>query len=342
MVFRGLALVACVLAGLLPDGVSAAVTPRKRCPGPPLVWQRVAPQAYWIAGAPGESNELNRGITSNRLVVKDGARVWLLGSGPSPVAGAALACQLEARLGWGVTDVINPWARPELVLGNRAFAAARIWAHEDVRQAMQSHCPQCVARMKLRLGPAASDLDGDPIRLATHTVRGDQGSLGPWRWWRLSRAAGVSITVWRLHKAPLWAAPGLLWADHPPDLRDADPQAVLAASQRLLALAEKDGDAARWLPEQGDWLPARALDDQVRYLQALLAAVRQRQQDGELETLPPPPMPGWTGWLQPQPQGMMNWQRTWRWLENDSLNAPVPAPVQEPPRDNPQAPDPSR
>ncbi|MBT9597106.1 MAG: hypothetical protein IV094_14080 [Vitreoscilla sp.] len=278
---------------------------------------------WWAAAADGDADPANRGVVSNRLVVRDGARVWLLGSGPSPAAGAALACALRERLGWRVTDVVNPWARPELVLGNPAFPAARLWAHAEVAVAMRDACARCEARLRQRLGAAAADLGDAPIRVPTQLMQGDAGRLGPFDWWRLLRAAGSPVVVFRIRGRDLWVAQGLLWADGPPDLRDAELHTLRSALARLEALAG-DGEA-RWMPEQGAWLGRSGPRDHGAYLQALTEAVRSRQAAGAAETDAAPALPGLAEAMGRGTRPALNWQRAWRQLEDEGFGPPRPA-----------------
>jgi len=313
---------------------------------------RLNAQLWWVAGAPGEPQPSNRGRTANQLLLRHAGRVWLLGSGVSPAAGRALVCVLRRQLGWRVTDVINPWSRPELVLGNQAFVQgpkpARLWAHADVAAAMQRQCPHCVERLHQRLGDAAADLGPAPILLPTHRLHGQAGQLGPWRWWRLERSGATQasqvVTVWHLAGQPWWWAPGLLWADGPPDLRDTHAPALAAALAQLEELvraehaerAERAERArrsvfpaagkvglpispARWLPTQGPWLGAGAPQDQRAYLAALQAAVRASQEAGALETEPPAVLPGLPAYLSQGERAALNWQRVWRALEAQSF-----------------------
>lgn len=319
--------------GLLLAGAADAA-----CPGPQLDMRPVAGLPAWVVwAAPGDADAHNRGQVSNLWVVREGRRVWLLGSGPSPAWGRALACQLKQRTGWTVSDVVNAWARPELALGNRAFAGARLWAHADVAQAMTERCPHCEQRLRQRLGAAASDLGPSPIQVATHRMQGEHGQLGPWQWWRLWRGPGTAVTVWRLRQAPLWAAPGLLWADGPPDLRDTDSAHLNHAWQRLQALAQDDGAAARWLPEQGDWQPAQAPAQALAYLAHTRAAVAQAQAQGGLETDAPPPLPpGLPRWMGQGQRPGLNWQRLWRQMEAE--DGPTTAPAVAPPTTAPSVP----
>lgn len=284
---------------------------------------------WWVPAADGDANAANRGQVSNLLLVVDGPRLWLLGSGPSPAFGARLACVLQRDLGRAVTDVVSPWARPELVLGVRGLATAasppglpRHWAHAQVADAMAARCPGCVERLRHRLGPAAADLGSDPIHLPDQRFDGLQGRLGPLAWWRLERDADQPVTVWRIEAAgapPLWWSPGLLNGSGPADARDARLQALGPAVAALVRLAASDGAAARHLGEQGPvqdaGLPAR----QHAYWLALAAQVRQAMAQGRPEAAPAPDWPGLpAGWAR-HPWHGLNWQRAWREIEPDWL-----------------------
>lgn len=312
-----------VLTGLL----ACALTPAAlaaTCPPPRLTLARLSPTLLQVVAAEGESDAANRGLTSNLLVLREGRRVWLIGSGPSPAAGRALACQLRQLTGWTVTDLVAPWPRPELVLGAAAFPKARRWAHAEVADAMAERCPRCVERMRLRLGPRAGDLDPDPIRPAQLRFTGRQGSLGPLRWWRLMRSPETAVTVFRLRDQPLWMAPGLLWAEGPPDLRDASLETLEGAWTTLAQLAQDDGSAARWLPEQGPWLGADAPALHLRYGAWLRQAVQAAQARGALETDAPEPGADLPAWQLREPRQGLNWQRAWRLLEEAGFEAVPP------------------
>lgn len=304
------------------------------CPGPDLRLLPLAPGLWWVPAALGESDGLNRGQVSNIVLAQQGrgraARLWALGSGPSPAWGQALACQARARLGLAITDVISPWARPELVLGVvglRQAGPLRHWAHASVAQAMAEQCPHCVERLRWRLQAAAADLGDDPIHLPDQRLQGEQGRLGPFDWWRLPRAEGRWITVWRLHptgatQAPLWVAHGLLQGAGPPDGRDADLALLLQASQRLATLAAADGPAARFIGEQGPVMGADAPARHAAYWSRLLDEARAAVARGDDEAAPAPAWPGLpVGW-QAHPWHGFNWQRAWRQVEPEVLAAP--------------------
>ena len=322
---KGLLALCC--AGVAACGLPVAAAP---CPGPVLALRPAGPGVWWVPAQAGEADAGNRGQVSNLLLVRHGrgpaARVWALGSGPSPVLGRALACQVRQRLGLPLAVVISPWARPELVLGVAGLQQVQPglahWAHAAVADAMAEQCPHCLDRLRQRLGPAAPDLGDDPVRLPSHRLQGEHGELGPFLWWRLPRAEGRWVTVWRLRERPIWAAPGLLTAGSPPDGRDADLLMLMRSLDALATLARPDGAPARFLGEQGGWLPANAPARQAAYWQALKAAAEAAIERGDDEAAAPPPLPGWpAAWAQHPWQGF-NWQRAWRQLEPAVLAAP--------------------
>jgi hypothetical protein len=333
-------LLAVALAGLLMWWAPLASA---ACSGPPVPLVPLASGVWWVPSATGDSDAGNRGQVSNLVLVRDGqgpaARLWAVGSGPSPAWGRALACQVAQQLGQPITDVISPWARPELVLGVAGLQAAvpaaaplRHWAHAVVAEAMAVQCPHCVDRLRQRLGPAAADLGDDPIRLPDRLLQGDQGRLGPFTWWRLPRSDGRWVTVWRLAPdgaPPLWLAHGLLQGAGPPDGRDADLALLQQSAQRLAGLVGADGAAVRLVGEQGPLLPADAPALHAAYWAALLASARAAVERGGDETAPAPGWPGLPSGWQGHPWHAINWQRAWRQVEPGVLAAPPPAPASQ-------------
>ena len=302
--------------------------------------ERLGPGLWWVPGQPGEADASNRGQVSHLVLARQGrqagpagspARWWALGSGPTPAFGRRLACQVHQRLGARVSDVISPWARPELVLGVAGLAPqlrpavgqpVRHWAHTAVADAMAAQCARCVGRLAQRLQAAAADLGDDPVRVPGHLLQGASGRLGPWRWWRLPRAEGRWITVWRAQGQPLWVAHGLLNEGAPPDGRDADLLLLQQSSSALAALVAADGPAARVVGEQGGLMDGGAPARHAAYWAALLLAVRQAIERGDDETAAPPALagfpPAWAG----HPWHSFNWQRAWRQVEPLVLAAP--------------------
>lgn len=267
---------------LRPSTETPGPPPAAPCPGPALAWQALAPGLWWLPAADGDATADNRGQVSNLMLAQDGARLWLLGSGPSPAFGRALACSLHRQLGLRVTDVVSPWPRPELVLGVAGLGPVRHWGHAEVARAMQQRCAHCVQRLRQRLGEAEADLGADPVRLPTRLLHGSQGRLGPWRWWRLSRGSGYPVTVWQHPAHGLVFAPGLLWGDGAPDGRDADIRTLAAATQALQALpGARPQQPPAWLGEQGPLLAPEAVREQARYWAGLQAAVAAALERGD-------------------------------------------------------------
>lgn len=321
----------CLLLPLL-AAVSATPAAAAACAGPLLPMQRLGAGLWWVPGHSGEADAANRGQVSHLLLARQPAatpRWWALGSGPTPAFGARLACQLRQRLGGTVSDVISPWARPELVLGVAGLAAAaapgqsaRHWAHTSVADAMAEQCAHCVDRLAQRLQAAAPDLGDDPVRVPEHRLLGESGRLGPWQWWRLPRAEGRWVTVWRAQGQPLWVAHGLLSEGAPPDGRDADLLLLQQSCSALAALAAVDGPSARFVGEQGALMDSNAPARHAAYWAALLQAARQAIERGDDETAPAPVLAGFPpGWAS-HPWHSFNWQRAWRQVEPLVLAAP--------------------
>jgi hypothetical protein len=290
------------------------------CPEVPAIrFMPLGDGIWWVPAADGESNDANRGFVSNLLIARDGQRLWLVGSGPSPVFGQALACRARQHFGRAVTDIVNPWARAELVLGNAGFPGVRVWAHRQVATAMAEQCAHCVERLHQRLGLAAADLGDQPARLPTLLIDGSRGRLGPFDWWALPRSEGRVVTVWRHRASGVTSAHGLLWFDGPPDGRDSDLQTMAAST---LSLANLPAAGTRWVGEQGPPGPASAPVLQAAYWAAVLDAAARGVAAGEVLSA----QPGLTGWpeaLVGHPRHLLNWQRAWRQAEDRLLLEPV-------------------
>jgi hypothetical protein len=296
---------------------------RERCDGPaaPII-ERVSANVWRVAAARGDPDETNAGLTSQLVLARDGSRVWLIGSGPTPAFGAALACAIRRATGRAVTDVVNTRAAPELAMGNVAFEPARIWALPDVIAAMQARCGSCLEHLKARLGTAGDTLQPERIRVPTLAVgttgapgrpaRGT-GTLGPFEWRALERAPGERVLVLRHRRDRVVIAQGLLWADDVPDLRDMQSDTLLASLRTLHAFAA----GARLLGEQGGVARPEAVAQHIEYLEALRRAVWPPLVRGDVQgasgaSVELPAFSSRPGYALRHP---LNVQRVWRELE---------------------------
>lgn len=254
---------------------------RAACLGLPLpVLEAVAPQVWRVAAAEGESTPDNGGQVTESVLLLERDRLWLVGSGPTPARGEALACAIEQSLGRKVTDVINTRAYPELAMGNTAFPAARVWALDDVAQAMDKRCRDCLARLAQRIGGAGARLDDSAIRIPDKRLGADgarQGQLGPFKWWALTRATGERTLVLRLRERPIVIAQGLVWPGAVPNLRDTDSEMLLDSLRALRGIAR---GATTVLGEQGPTGTTDDINSHMDYLVSLRAAVRARLRNG--------------------------------------------------------------
>ncbi len=286
--------------------------------------QALAPDVWWVSAQRGDADAANRGQVANLLVVRQAPakgqsspRVWLVGSGPSPMWAQRLRCQISMVVGVPVTDVISPWARPELVLGAKAFHA-RHWAHEDVARAMRSECVRCISRLAQRLGDAAVDLGSQPVDLPAKLLRGDRGRLGPFEWHRVKRSRTAAITLWFLPQHGLLTAHGLLWAGGVPDVRDTRADALSAGLKALQRVVARTQGLNALLGEQGPPVGVAEIEQHLAYLNALQAQVRSGQTDGSDGVSTPTTLPGLAAseaYRLKDPTHALNWQRVWRQAE---------------------------
>jgi hypothetical protein len=273
----------------------------------------VAPNVWRVPAARGEADAANGGVTIQLVLVRDGARSWLIGSGPTPAFGAALACAIERDTGRRVTDIVNTRAAPELALANIAFPTARLWALADVIEAMRARCATCLARLKARIGEVGASLKAEAIRapkLPVGTAQQRRGRLGPFDWLALPRRPGERTLVLRHRASRVVIAQGLVWAGDLPDLREAESEAMRASLHRLRGFAAD----ATLLGEQGDpERGAQAVDTQLVYLDALRRAIAPQLATGDAAARADLPafahLPGYAA------THPLNVQRVWRELE---------------------------
>ncbi|MES2098501.1 MAG: hypothetical protein V4569_01660 [Pseudomonadota bacterium] len=269
-----------------------------------------------VPAARGESDATNGGQVVQFVVVRDGARVWIVGSGPTPAAGFALGCAVRHQLGRPVTDVINTRAAPELSMGNSAFVAARQWALPDVIAAMRTRCPACLDRLKARIGPHGDSLRLDGIRVPSHPI-GRPGAthsrLGPFDWRAFARAPHERTLVLRLRRERIVIAQGLVWAGDLPNLRDTRSATLLASLRALQRFAH----GTRVLGEQGDIAGPAAIARHIDYVERLRRAALPHLIRGDVDGaagvgVELPAFGALPGYAAGHP---LNVQRVWRELE---------------------------
>lgn len=285
----------------------------------------------------GEADAINRGQVIHLVLARHEGRLWLLGSGPSPAFARALRCAAWRQLGLEIRHAANPYARAELVLGNAGLPQGTVVAPRPVRQAMQVQCPQCVARLRSRLGAAAIDLGSAPVRLPaplpasspalssalssalSPTQHGaeDRQRWGPFHWWLVKRGASAWTSAWRHVDAGVTVAFGLLWFDGPPDGRDTEPASMIQGLEDLLAAVPPN---ERFVGDAGPPGDRAAVQAQLDYWRALWKAAQQGVATGASWSDEPPPLPA--GWIDVSDRHRLNWQRAWRQAEDALLTLP--------------------
>lgn len=271
----------------------------------------------WRVPANGtEPDERNAGATAQLVLVRDGSKRWLIGSGPTPAYAAALAREVRRVSGAAVSDVIDTRAAPELVLGNAGLPGARVWALAEVRAAMAQRCGHCLAQLKARIGAAGASLRPAAIRLPTHRlVRAAEGHgrLGPFDTLALQRAPGEWTLALRHRASGVVIAQGLVWPGALPELRDTRSDTLLDSLQALRRWA----GAAPLLGEQGAPATGDAIDAHRAYLVALRGAIEPLLRQGALPGTPEAAaeLPAFAQQPGYAARHALNVQRVWRELE---------------------------
>jgi hypothetical protein len=279
---RALCVAACSLA---PQGRAQQV-----CTEPLPALQPAGQGRWWLPASNREPDADNGGLTAQLVAVREGDRLWLVGSGPTPAFGARLACALRAATGLAVTDIVHTRAAPELAMGNAAFPQARLWALPEVLVAMRARCEECQSRLKGQIGAAGDSLQPGSIRPPTLAIAAPgvgSGQLGPFEWRAVARAPGDRVLVLRhgpsmppvsTDDPGLVIAQGLVWAQDVPDLHGLQSETL---QDTWMALQGWVG-TARLLGEQGGLSDAKALAEHVAYLTALRSAIAPFLAQGDL------------------------------------------------------------
>jgi hypothetical protein len=314
------------LFALLPSIVAAAQAKGAQCSVGVVKLQKLSNGVWLIPAAVADSELSNLGLTSNLVLVVEKNRLWLIGSGPSPVVGRQIDCAVKRLLNRKVTDVVNLRPYAEITLGNTVFKAATIWSHDSVAALMKEQCPRCVQRMLARIHTDLDfELNKSAIRLPDKVFMGPSGSLGPFEWWMTLRQPGQPTTVLLHRPSGIAMTSGLVWVQSTPDLRDGEVRSMLLATKALSDWLQAQPPAKQTvmlLPEHGELLPLSALATQTRYWldlkqsieSALVANIDETQVDELAKSSP------FSGLKLFKPRHSLNMQRAWRELEQEWLN----------------------
>ena len=100
---RGLLVAVLLLGGAMPSATAGSGAPCPSAQGfvaPRLL--ALGPDLWRIEARVADADS----DTAQLVLAADGQRLWLVGSGPTPAFGAALACAVRGGLGQSVTDVL--------------------------------------------------------------------------------------------------------------------------------------------------------------------------------------------------------------------------------------------
>ncbi|HSD59560.1 MAG TPA: MBL fold metallo-hydrolase, partial [Burkholderiales bacterium] len=119
--------------------------------------QPVVPGVFLVTGALGDPAPANGGRVSNLGIIAGPEGAIVVGTGTSLAEGEALLAAAERVAGVPVVLAINPYAAPDQVLGNGAFAKRGIpvLAHEETDRFLVANCTRCIERLREQVGADA-------------------------------------------------------------------------------------------------------------------------------------------------------------------------------------------
>ena len=305
-------------------------------------WQAVAPGVWaWLPPAEAEIAPDNAGHVQPTTVLVHGRQALLIDPGPSHAHGLRVRRSLACRFGAQVRQIVNTHAHAENVLGNSAWAdrvaagQVQILASAATREGMTRRCPDCLASLTRKAGPAA--MAGTRIVLPTRTLRaGQRLRLGPHRLQVQRIEQGHTdgdLVLWDAPRRLLWVG-GLVYGQRLPELAQGSLDGWLAALDRLASLRPAVVLGNTVSVVEAGALPPALLATQA-YLsdlrQTVLAAMDAGHQAHESGGLLLPTYQGWAGYAERQG---FNAQRAWRELEPVWMGAndPPAPPAASPPR----------
>lgn len=249
----------------------------------PVALEQVAEGLYVHVGAHEEAGPGNLGAIGNGAVVIGDEAVAIIDTGGSLAYGERLRARVHALTDLPVHYVVNTHVHPDHVLGNAAFADGTVQfvGHHKLARAFATRAPYYLAAYARLLGP---DFEGTRVVMPTVAVH-DELRIDLGNRPLLLRAYPTAhtdndLTVLDLRTSTLLAG-DLVFMERLPVV-DGSLQGWLRAMSVL-----REIEAQRVVPGHGPASAAwpGALDAQQRYLEALVAGVREEiGRGGTIET----------------------------------------------------------
>lgn len=291
-------------------------------------WQAIVPGVWIWPGAAQEIGPGNRGQVASQILLRDGHRAILIDPGPSLAHGHLVRESARCALGLTITRVLDSHAHAENVLGNAAFASARLEASAATVAGMRARCPQCLASITQSAGAAA--LDGTTVRLPEASLQPGQqlaSDSGRWQIMEFSAAHSDSdLVLWNEDKR-LLVAPSLVYQGRIPELAQGSLLGWLAALRQLHRLRPAwvlGQQASRHADLAGTVAPGSGLAASHGYLcalaQGVIAALELGRSANEINEAPELALPAYAGWAGHAERHGFNVQRAWRELEPHWMN----------------------
>ena len=319
-----------LLALLRPPGLLAQATETSPpCPAASAArWQAIVPGVWIWPGAAQEIGPGNLGQVASQILLRDGDGATLIDPGPSLAHGLQVRESARCALGLTITRVLDSHAHAENVLGNAAFADARIEASAATLAGMRARCPQCLASITQKAGPAA--LAGTAVRLPEANLRHGQqlaSDSGRWQIMEFSAAHSDSDLVLWNEEQRLLVAPSLVYQGRLPELAQGTLLGWLATLRQLHRLRPAwvlGQQASRHADQTGTVVAGSALAASHGYLcalaQGVTAALELGRSANEATEAPELALPAYAGWAGHAERQGFNVQRAWRELEPHWMN----------------------
>lgn len=245
----------------------------------PLPMDEAAPGVYVHHGAHEDLDQGYHGDISNIGFIVGEKGVAIIDSGGSLAIGQRLRESVRKVTPLPILYVINTHVHPDHIFGNAAFLADKpIYAgHANLANAMELRKEAYLRNNATWLGEAATGSDVvKPTQAVTSTLELDLGGRNLLLTAYPTAHTNTDLTVLDHSTATLWTG-DLLFVERTPSI-DGDVKGWLSAIETLRTVS-----ALRAIPGHGpvvtDW--NQALNNEQRYLETLLADVRNSIRNGE-------------------------------------------------------------